>query len=263
MSVNEKMTSIADKTRELLGVDGKMGLDAVSDNLGRAVDESDTQAGIIRQIKTVLEDRATGIELPTLVNEGQASDLVYGKQLIDQDGNIVTGTVENGKNVYTAVNGEVDAVHKEDSIFFGHTFETDAIFRKGSRTEFSFWDLGTASRSQVVEGYTFTSEFGLKETGTLKENSSYAEEATTAQSADGKKFYVESGQLSQRTLLKRNGKIGIYVDPSQVGDFGTATAADVAKGKTFTSAEGYALEGEREESGGAVITFANGVLSIE
>lgn len=36
---------------------------------------------------------AGGVELPTLSNEGSASDLLSGKQLIDQDGNIVTGTI--------------------------------------------------------------------------------------------------------------------------------------------------------------------------
>ena len=35
----------------------------------------------------------TGVELPTLSNEGSASDLLSGKQLIDGDGNIVTGTI--------------------------------------------------------------------------------------------------------------------------------------------------------------------------
>lgn len=34
-----------------------------------------------------------GTDLPELTNEGSASDLLSGKQLIDQDGNIVTGTI--------------------------------------------------------------------------------------------------------------------------------------------------------------------------
>lgn len=35
---------------------------------------------------------ASGIELPTLTNEGSASDLLSGKQLIDDEGNVVNGT---------------------------------------------------------------------------------------------------------------------------------------------------------------------------
>lgn len=36
---------------------------------------------------------AGGVELPTLTNEGSASDLLSGKQLIDEEGNVVTGTI--------------------------------------------------------------------------------------------------------------------------------------------------------------------------
>lgn len=38
---------------------------------------------------------AGGVELPTLTNEGTASDLLSGKELIDSDGNKVTGTMPN------------------------------------------------------------------------------------------------------------------------------------------------------------------------
>lgn len=34
-----------------------------------------------------------GVELPELTNEGSASDMLSGKQLIDSDGNVVTGTI--------------------------------------------------------------------------------------------------------------------------------------------------------------------------
>lgn len=38
-----------------------------------------------------------GISLPALTNQGMASDLIYGKQLIDSNGNIVTGTLSNAE----------------------------------------------------------------------------------------------------------------------------------------------------------------------
>lgn len=37
---------------------------------------------------------AGGVELPELTNEGTATDLLSGKQLIDQDGEVVTGTIQ-------------------------------------------------------------------------------------------------------------------------------------------------------------------------
>lgn len=60
MSVNSKMTAIADKTRELVGVTEKLGLDGMATNLGTAVEACDNQAALIAQIKTALEGKAAG-----------------------------------------------------------------------------------------------------------------------------------------------------------------------------------------------------------
>ena len=60
MSVNSKMTAIADKIRTLLGLSGKMGLDAMANNLGIAVNECDSQAALIAQIKTALVGKVSG-----------------------------------------------------------------------------------------------------------------------------------------------------------------------------------------------------------
>lgn len=58
MVVNSKMTAIADKIRDLLGISDKMGLDSMTTNLGTAVNEVNTQAELIRQIKAALEAKA-------------------------------------------------------------------------------------------------------------------------------------------------------------------------------------------------------------
>lgn len=52
---------------------------------GIAVSEMDDK------IKSILS--GGGVDLPELANEGSASDLISGKQLIDGDGNIVTGNI--------------------------------------------------------------------------------------------------------------------------------------------------------------------------
>lgn len=41
-----------------------------------------------------------GTDLPELSNEGSASDLLFGKQLIDSDGNKVTGTIQDFDGSY-------------------------------------------------------------------------------------------------------------------------------------------------------------------
>ena len=60
MSVNSKMTAIADKIRALLGLSGTMGLDAMASNLQAANTEVNTQADLITQIQNTLEGKAAG-----------------------------------------------------------------------------------------------------------------------------------------------------------------------------------------------------------
>lgn len=61
-------------------------------------------------LQTVLQTLQTkaaggGIELPELANEGIASDLLIGKQLIDQEGNIVEGTMSNNGAISSTMDG--------------------------------------------------------------------------------------------------------------------------------------------------------------
>lgn len=60
MSVHSKMTAIANNIRNLLGISGFMGLDAMATNTGKAVNEVDDQAVLIQQIKTTLRGKAAG-----------------------------------------------------------------------------------------------------------------------------------------------------------------------------------------------------------
>lgn len=122
MSVNSKMTAIADPIRTLTGKTGKLGLDAMATNLGNAVTEVDAQAALIQQIKTALEGKAGGggTVLPTLTNPGSASDLREGKQLIDADGNVVTGTMGEGMVIKsgTTTNRVIDTGLSDIEQFF-------------------------------------------------------------------------------------------------------------------------------------------------
>ena len=51
-----------------------------------------TNSEALERILEMVNDLPEGTQLPTLSNAGTASDLASGKQLIDQNGNIVTGT---------------------------------------------------------------------------------------------------------------------------------------------------------------------------
>ena len=58
---------------------------------------------ILESINTLPD--AGGVELPKLTNEGPASDLLAGKQLIDQEGNIVEGTIANNTSSNMTASG--------------------------------------------------------------------------------------------------------------------------------------------------------------
>ena len=60
MSVNTKMTAIADEIRELSGTTDTMGLDAMASNVNEANIEVNNQANLIAQIADVLEGKAAG-----------------------------------------------------------------------------------------------------------------------------------------------------------------------------------------------------------
>lgn len=77
MSVNSKMTAIADKTRELVGLTGTMGLDAMAANLGTAVNACDSQAELIQQIKTALEGKAAGSNIPSAATAEFGREPIY------------------------------------------------------------------------------------------------------------------------------------------------------------------------------------------
>lgn len=80
----EILVDIADATREKTGETNGI----LAENI----------AGKIREI-------TSGIELPELTNEGSASDLLSGKQLIDGDGNKVIGNMANNGSIMSTMDG--------------------------------------------------------------------------------------------------------------------------------------------------------------
>lgn len=149
-------------------------------------------------------------------------------------------------------------------------------------------DFGDAKAVNVDAGYTFTSESGLKIAGTSSKINTDDGTISAQDVRSGKKAYSRGslirGELSVndplkyhsiqtlKTVTENNMKyvkltqgirpdnnkgetiisgssqtIGINIVASK---FGTATAEDVAKGKTFTSADGYNITGTATSTGG-------------
>lgn len=67
MSVNTKMTAIAEEIRELSGTSNKMGLDDMKTSLGEANYEVGSQTELLAQIASALEGKAVGVEQVTPV----------------------------------------------------------------------------------------------------------------------------------------------------------------------------------------------------
>ena len=92
---SESLTAIADEVRTLSGTTELMGLDDMATNVGEANTEIDNQVELLAQAVAALEGKASGsgVTLPTLDNPASASDILNGKEAIDSEGNVITGTI--------------------------------------------------------------------------------------------------------------------------------------------------------------------------
>lgn len=113
----------------------------------------------------------TGVQLPTLTNPGAAADLSEGKQLIDQNGEIVTGLVQTIEQGHSSPMGGTSVVFQNGntiSIRGTVTPTYGKLYKNGSRFEANLAasNFGNATAADVAAGKTFTSEAGVKVTGT-------------------------------------------------------------------------------------------------
>lgn len=90
-----------------------------------------------------------------------------------------------------------------------------------------------------------------KVTGTLPSVSTVFADATSM-SKIGNAIEIDAQTTLAKRILKQNPTISIVATPSE---FGNATAADVAAGKTFTSAAGLKVVGTAAGSSAADVTF--------
>lgn len=107
-----------------------------------------------------------GKQLPTLTTPGAASDLASGKQLIGQDGEIVTGNVP----VVTELSMTGTPSVSGSNLVIGRPSTMRAIlpYQVPVKMDAPLTSLGDATAADVVSGKTFTSTAGLKVTGTAQ-----------------------------------------------------------------------------------------------
>lgn len=85
MSVNSKMTAIADELRALMGATGALTLDGMAQQAGAANDAADAQAGLIAQITEALQGKAGAsggsVTLPYGVEEIIVTEIVPAEDI--------------------------------------------------------------------------------------------------------------------------------------------------------------------------------------
>lgn len=107
-----------------------------------------------------------GKQLPTLTTPGAASDLASGKQLIGQDGEIVTGNVP----VVTELSMTGTPSVSGSNLVIGRPSTMRAIlpYQVPVKMDAPLTSLGDAAAADVASGKTFTSAAGVKVTGTAQ-----------------------------------------------------------------------------------------------
>lgn len=163
---------------------------------------------------------AGGVDLPELSNEGSASDLLSGKQLIDSNGNVVTGTIKTRNSSSVTINkGDVNV---SPGYYSGYITKS---LPKGSYniTDISINDFGTFSYNfTAVEGYISggkgTAGFG---------KSIPTQNAKTITPTKSQQIAVESG-------LYTLGDVVVEAIPSQyiTTTDATASADEIMSGET-------------------------------
>lgn len=112
----------------------------------------------------------------------------------------------------------------------------------------------TVTANDLAEGITAHGANGELVTGNLKENNLHSNSTTVGKYVAMSNNYVKlSGEAKYDTIIRQG---TIYSLLAKQSEFGDASASDVAKGKTFTSADGFKITGKME-SGGTVASDDN------
>lgn len=156
-------------------------IDRIKDNITSAFNAVGNKGGTVPtsknsdNLETAINSIPTDVTLPELKDPGTAEDLVWGKEMIDGDGNVVTGKfdllpTEFAENSFLyAKNVGVREANGSKRIYFttpsagriGYEAEAPIQMEAVARL------FGDAKPEDVIDGATFTSEEGLEVPGTI------------------------------------------------------------------------------------------------
>lgn len=198
----------------------------IQESYNRVAGEIQSQSDLISQIKTALAGKAaggSGVTLPDIAEDvlGKASDLAANKQLIDSNGNVVTGTlgeVPTGSSIFGTHDHVVGGTNGDTKFNVKATWDgaglDGAIIRGGicpgvRNVPTSL--LGDAQLSDVAKGKTFTSAAGYLAVGNMEPSSGGVElpdidDSVLGSASDlveGKKLIAPDGTVVTGEIPKR------------------------------------------------------------
>lgn len=171
-----------------------------------------------------------------------ASDMADGVTAY-VNGEKVTGnldTYKSGNTIYlTAEDRDVISSY----LYTQCRSSSDFLLRSGVNIFINdpITNFGDATAADVAAGKTFTSSAGLKVTGNVEAYDSGTGLVANAQSRAKSGNNLATMATNSSDVLLRSGSTIMINDP--LTNFGDATAADVANGKTFTSSAGLKVTG--------------------